>query len=1104
MPDSGEKKLTVPKFSSFKPKAPPPAPSSRPSDAESNRDREGGGADEVTKGRRSRHDSRHHDDRSKRHRSEHHRERHSEHRSERRSEHRHHHRDRESSRSKEPLPVAETKEAPKSVSDQVGDGLFVIDKKGDPLIRRYGGNDRARVPLYRRGGRGRVLGSDGYLYIHRDGPREEFSIRMPGEGTSTIRDRALFQAKTHRVKTKRIRVRNHEEVGNEEDFVPLSNSVKRRRTEEPESSGDERPSYRSIEGKAKAHEFSDSDLDYDSETHEDDLNPSKDDPLKQRSILLSRRVKEQPDDIAGWLELINHQDVLLKAGESLDRNVTTGEVHSFAEIKISMYQSALAKAKRPEDEERLLLGLMLEGATAWSPSKLETRWADTIKKHGSSFCLWKANVDCQLANLTKFQYQNIRALHVDRLRAVAKQTPVSTSPAPGQRMEDSEVARYEQMIYVFLRATRFIYDAGYREMAVAAWQALFELNLQRPPVCENMPEAQILDTFRDFWEDETLRIGENGAPGWKHYVQVNGAVDPPGTQRDDDTVQQSRDVYKSWGATERLRASISRTPARATDDVLEDDPYRIVMFSDIEDLLFVIPTEAVSTIWKELVDGLLLFCCLPPAFRTSKWTEAAEDDPLIVGGLSLFESDVLEKPNEPDVMDESKRIPIFKQDGVRCSTSQDLLFAGPSWFSLLDGWAQTSKVHDGPVDLTWVANALRQLVTSGCRNELAEYCLAVDMVNDSKSTKKRAKTLIKRDPANLLLYNAYALAESAQGNADVARQVVSSATGLATSPNLGQGLNLWTTWAWMELEAGNNTKAVVRLCAAVDETLKNNTESTAATPTQAMRAFQMLLDSLEQQISTKKLDDAVATAEYLTLLVYLTAQEISEPTSEAQGSISAAMERLWTVSSDLCSQGLAKSHSHERLLQFGARLLYHHASRGPFRRVYLREQLTQCIEIFPRNTIFLTLFSWASTTFGVGDPVRETLRKTTLTTANDCISSRMFAIRYELQRGNVHSTQAAFERALETPACRANPELWRCYVRFSYARKQFRAKAKDVFFRGLRYCPWSKDLALEAYTTLVNVMDEFELTSLFNTMASKGLRMHVDLDEFVAKHKKGR
>ncbi|KAI8285046.1 Eukaryotic translation initiation factor 6 [Colletotrichum sp. SAR11_57] len=766
----------------------------------------------------------------------------------------------------------------------------------------------------------------------------------------------------------------------EEDFVPLSKSSKRRRTEEPESDGDDKPSYRSIEGKAKAHEFSDSDIDFDTD-QEGDLNPEADDPLKQRSIHLSRRVKEHPDDIAGWLELIAHQDVLLKAGESLDREVTKGEMHSFAEIKISMYESALAQAKRPEDEERLLLGLMLEGAKVWSSSKLDSRWSDVAKKHEVSFCLWKARIDHKVTDLKTFEYSEIKKLYIERLRAVAKQSSVSASPGPAYSANtDMEASRYEQMIYIFLRVTRFIYDAGYRESAVAAWQALLELNLQRPSTHDALPESEILSSFRDFWEDEAPRLGEHNASGWSHYVQTSGSVDSPEQQRDDDTVVQSRDVYKSWGATERLRATSSRSPGRATDDVLEDDPYRVVMYSDIQELLFVIPSTIVSHVWEQLVDGLLIFCCLPPVFCSSPWIQSAENDSFVVGSLRVFEADVLRKPNEPDVMDETKSIPASEQDGLRLAVSSDLLFARRNWFSFLSGWPCTAKSLDGPVDLSWVANCLRQLVISVGLKDLAEYSLAVDVANEPGNVKKRAKALIRKDPSNLALYNAYALAEVGASNLEVGRQVVSSATSLVS--------------------------------------------------------------------------------------------------------------------------GQAKSQAHERLLQAAARLLYHHASRGPFRRAYLRDQLAHCIDLFPRNTIFLTLFAWASTTFGIDDPVRDILRKVTLTDANDCIGSRMFAIRYELLKGNVHSTQAAFERALDTPACRSNPEFWRCYIKFSYARKQFRHKAKEVFFRGLRHCPWSKDLALEAYTTLINVMDEFELRSVFNTMTSKGLRIHVDLEEFVAKHER--
>ncbi|OLN93911.1 NRDE2-like protein [Colletotrichum chlorophyti] len=1113
MSGNEEKKLTVPKFSSFKPKAPDfaplnqsavpkfssfkpkpssPAQSTQPSHDEAARARKSGTHD-TDREKRHRHESRHHDDRP-RHRSEH------------RSENRHRDQKRKTSRSRE-RPVVKKIAASQSFYDRASNGVFVIDTKGDPLIRRYGGNDRSRVPLYRRGGRGRILGSDGYLYIHRDGPQERFSIRQPGEGSSVFRDRALLQSKVHRVKPKRIRVRvnpgGDHARNKEEDFVPLSTSSKRRRTEESGSSGDEKPSYRSIEGKAKAHEFSDSDVDFDSEDSQDEDIHSVD-PLKHRSIELSRQVKERPQDIEAWLELINHQDVLLNAGSTLDREVTKGEIHSFAEIKISMYESALAQAKTVEDEERLLLGLMLEGAKVWSSSKLENRWVEVAKKHESSFCLWKARVDHKLTNLSTFQYNDIKALCVDRLRAVPKQTKVSLSPGPGYEANDTETSRYEQMIYVFLRATKLAYGSGFREMAVAAWQALIELSLQRPSVCGTMAEPQILDMFRNFWEDEAPRIGEDNALGWNNYVQADGAVEPPEPQRDDDAIRESRDVYKSWGATELVRAQHSRTPGRATDDVLEDDPYRVVMFSDIEDLLFVVPKETVPRVRRQLIDAFLLFCCLPPAFRASNWTEAAENDTLIAGSSKLFENDVLRKPNEPDTVDETKKLPSFQQDGSRFAASADLLFGGPEWFSLFSGWTSTSRREDGPVELSWAANTLRLLVHSGDFKELGEYSLAVDVVDEPGSTKKRAKALIKQDPNNLSLYNAYALAESAKGKIEVGRQVVATAMGLVSPSNRGDGLMLGASWAWMELQAGHKEQAVARLCTAADESLRAALGSWVATPAQLLKAHQTMQASLEQQLSINDFDAAAVTAECVALLMYLTAQEGSEPTSEAQGSISAAMERIWTVSSELCARGRSKSQGHERLLQAAARLLYHHASRGPFRRAYLREQLHQCIELFPRNTMFLSLFAWASTTFGIDDPVRDILRKVALANTNGCISNRIFAIRYELQRGNVHSTQAAFERALDNPACRSNPDLWRCYIKFSYARKQFRHKAKDVFFRGLQCCPWSKELALEAYTTLINIMDEFELRSVFNTMTSKGLRIHIDLEEFVGRHDKTR
>lgn len=153
--------------------------------------------------------------------------------------------------------------------------------------------------------------------------------------------------------------------------------------------------------------------------------------------------------------------------------------------------------------------------------------------------------------------------------------------------------------------------------------------------------------------------------------------------------------------------------------------------------------------------------------------------------------------------------------------------------------------------------------------------------------------------------------------------------------------------------------------------------------------------------------------------------------------------------------------------------------------------------LFPRNTIFLSLFAWAESSLRLDDPVRGLLQQTVLSRPNDCLASRIFGIRHELRLGNAHSARAAFEGAVGSEACAGSAQLWVYYVRFCYRRKELRARAKDVFYTAITRCPGSKELYLEAFTTLANVMDSSELKAVFSMVADKGLRVHVDLEEFV-------
>jgi hypothetical protein len=129
------------------------------------------------------------------------------------------------------------------------------------------------------------------------------------------------------------------------------------------------------------------------------------------------------------------------------------------------------------------------------------------------------------------------------------------------------------------------------------------------------------------------------------------------------------------------------------------------------------------------------------------------------------------------------------------------------------------------------------------------------------------------------------------------------------------------------------------------------------------------------------------------------------------------------------------------------------------------------------------------------------MRTVVLANEHDCVPSRVFALSYEMESGNTNSVLSAFERALDSDTCRPNPDLWRCFIRFCHSRRELRPKAKEVFYRAIRYCPWSKPLMMEAFTTLVKDMSSSDLRGLSDTMASKNLRIHIELDEYMEKRK---
>ncbi|KAI1772470.1 DUF1740-domain-containing protein [Hypoxylon cercidicola] len=982
-----------------------------------------------------------------------------------------------------------------SLRKQDSDSLFVLDKRGDPLVRRYGGINRRDVPNYRRFGSGRILGVDGYMRIDQIGSREEFYLLSPRESRSVLgSDRKTLLAKGGHFKSQPIRIRREKSqtATGTEDFMPLKPSRKRKRDDdESENSLNEgEPSYRSIHGKSKKHEHSDSDVDYASDASADREEWGADDPVRLKSVELSRRVREHAEDIDAWLELVNLQDTLLEMSVQEGHRPTAAEVKSFADIKLSMLQQAYSHSTTDSQREKLQLSIMREGSEIWDPKTLSKRWDEALEKHGTNFKLWRVYANLQQTRLSAFQYERIKELYVERLRQL--ETAASTKESHPDRLRI-----YEEMIYVFLRATRFISDAGYRERATAAWQATLEMTFARPPTRPEHMDTKIPPSFQDFWESEVPRMGEESAQGWAAFEQNNGAQEPPEPRSSVlSTSPSTRDGYKAWAIIERQKAQAATTPAHTLDDGIEDDPFRVVMFADIHDILIYFPTEAIPSIKRQLLDAFLIFCQLPPALcPTGMIQDMLRDDFLISSSAKLVTAEV-SPDSDPGSEDQNKKLPELSHDYQHMDITIEVLFSLPHWFKYL------KKVRDDLPEsqYQWTLTTIKQLVRLFGVRELGPYYLSFESANEPGNEKKTAKALLKQDSTNVSLYIGYSMLEWARGNKDVARNTLAAATGLTTI-STHEKVSLGIVAAWMELEDCNLPKSTLHLCALSDDSSSTTPiqEDSTASTTQILRARQFLSSNRDYLLSSGDAANAIIYAEGLALLEYLTRQSNKEPSSGSQGDIWSAISSITTCSDEFVFRGLADSPAHERLLQAAARLIYYHARQGPFRPGFLREQLAKYINLFPQNTIFLSLFAWREARLSIDDRVRSILDKVVLTKPHDCVSSRVFAIRYEAHTGNVHSTQAAFEHALESEACKNHPGLWVSYIRFCHERKELRSKAKSVFYRALQRCPWSKDVFMETFATLVRDMDSSELKSVYNTLSEKGLRVHVEMEEFVEK-----
>lgn len=581
----------------------------------------------------------------------------------------------------------------------------------------------------------------------------------------------------------------------------------------------------------------------------------KDPSILKKSISLSKRVEESPHDIENWLALIDHQDILLRSGDDR-RRVTNAEMKSTAEIKIHMYEKALDKMMSMGDRERILQGLMTEGAKVWEVKAQSDRWEQISNDNIDSLVLWTSYLNFKQSNFTTFRFEEVKEVFLKRIKLL---TRAVTNAKP-----NSIIPFFNQLFYVLLRLTLFIRESGYSELAIAIWQANLEMNFfgtQQP-----LPRDRYLQLFKDFWESEVPRIGEDAALGWRRFVEDEASSEIPVVVVDEqDNDLDDKRIFESWAGAERLRARVA-LPARTMDEVVEDDPFRVILVSDIEEYLVLIPPEA-EALRRLCVDAFLLFCRLPSITSNSDYQPQMWSlDPFV--NNKLLECELNWSENRPDIeashdVKEDHIKPIFKQPFPHYRRSPDTMFSSQHWFgakSWQDQYAETNE----PVPYGFIRNTLKQLALSTSIEGLAEYYLAFGNINEPETIKKTSKSILKRYPSSLQLYNAYAMIEWPR-NKEIAQGVFSAALNMGSisknETNSGSIL-LWKSWVWACMEDGDTGSALGLLLSIADgKPIPNATLS----PALLLKSRQHLSSHRDFFLSSGDSDLAVIHAECKSL-----------------------------------------------------------------------------------------------------------------------------------------------------------------------------------------------------------------------------------------------
>nr|GAT44082.1 predicted protein [Mycena chlorophos] len=891
---------------------------------------------------------------------------------------------------------------------------YVSDRRGDPANIQYGKLDSRDVPKYIPSRV--VLGLSQSYQVARSGVGIIIGLRGPHRTTHSLTDassRALLLRNPTRSLVNAKSTRYEEQDG----FLRLPSRVAK-------------PSYREIDTTAD-------NSDSESQPSEPESSSDDDETFTSHEMkVINQRVTAHPS-VANWLALLSH---------TLSTNIPPDSKNASrarAEISVSILSRALAATR---NAPILRLKYLQAGEELWQENELHSEWEATLTKEGD-LDMWLSWLDWRWRTCKK----GIASLVADAERALAA-------------LEQDELGQ----VMIFWRLAVALKSAGYGERATAMFQAQAEIAFHFPPLFAGRAFTQCLDSLEEYWESETFRCGESSSLGWAAWLAAGRPTtvpqSPPSLEATNDL-----DPYRKFAFAETAADMKSFLPRRSSDPESENDPYTLVLFSDVRGVMFQLSSTEAKNAFRYA--WLCLLGLNVPDFPYMVLPRST------IHPYQTWCSGYLARPTVLQQLfpatEQRSRITTDSVAGTTIGRERDYLsgLACPvsSW-----GWnvvhplgipsAQgknrslwsAADVYD--IDASFVGNLFQQLRMPD-DSEWDSLALAFACAHSMKIAIKLSRAFLSSASDSIAHWASHARLELLRDRPADARKVYE--TVLLSGPPRKDATPLWYDWAEMEWLQGR-TDASVRV-------VLRSVGIEGSGGVALLRA-------------KRSLDDAVDGAE--------------SSIREAWVKMRALLELLTAGGAEGLLQVYSGQKRREGLVVAELLMLYRHAVvlRNPMQPGLLRERAEAALDLYPDNSVCVGLFLESQRGQGMWGRVRNMLGgddKSVVQRMQDVWIAGWDRTRWENERA-----RNGLAAAITNERSRHCATIWRTAVELEIRMGDL-PRAKQLLFRAIGDCPLSKELYLLAFGPLRSIFQGSELNAVADTMAERQIRLRHGLEEFL-------